>query len=278
MLLRSVWIGVVVGCGLTAGCPATGRDTDGGGRDGGAVDAAPRDGGRVDGGPRRDGGRLDAGPRPDGGGGGIVIDGVVSDAEWAGAMMVANSVATDWGVGLNALSRLRAVVRDGSLFVAVEGRVESSSGNAILLYVDNDLPGTAGVADLFSLVDSTGALDDALSAGLSTPSGFDADLAWGTRAMGRAAAGFDEDMGWRDVAADVGNFSWVDSAEAPTSCGADACETRIPLSALGGPSSGTLAMFARIGNADGTAFSNQCLPEDMSAMPQSVSVLLEVAH
>jgi hypothetical protein len=86
-------------------------------------------------------------------------------------------------------------------------------------------------------------------------------------------------MGWRDVASNIADFAWVDAAVAPTVCAANtACETRIPLSTLGAPAAGTIAMFARLTNTDGTAFSNQTLPEDDPAAPQTVSVLLELTR
>ncbi len=270
---RISWL--VIGLAL-GGCAANGRDADdsgvrdaGGARDGGSTpDAGSRDGGRAD-------ASSDAHAGGDGGTSGIVIDGVIGATEWSTALAARNTVASAWGEA-NVLSRVLAIVADGSLYVAVEGSLESGAENAILVYVDAERGSGAGVEDPITLSDGEGALDNALSAGLTTPSDFEADYAWGTRDMDCASTGFDDRMGWRDIATDPGDFAWVDSAEAPTSCGATACETRIALATLGGSATGTIALFARLGNTDGTALSNQTVPEDDPDAPGTVSVVLDV--
>jgi len=164
------------------------------------------------------------------------------------------------------------------LYVAVEGSLQPGDENNIVLYVDRELETGDGVADPIDLTDGMDALDDGISAGFTTPAAFLVDYAWGTRDMDRAAVGFDARMGWRDVATDVSDFMWVDASVAPTVCaGNTACETSIPLTTLGivAPT-GTIAMFARITNTNGTMASNQTLPEDNPAAPQTVTALLEL--
>jgi hypothetical protein len=96
--------------------------------------------------------------------------------------------------------------------------------------------------------------------------------------MSATASGFDARIGWRDVGGSPSDLGWIEAAVAPTVCTATACETRIPLATLGGRAGGTIAMFARITNATGASFSNQCLPEDAPATPATVAVLLTLAH
>jgi hypothetical protein len=248
--------------------------------DGGGRDAEP-DG---DSGARRDGGARDAAPRdsarPDGG---VVpiVDGVVGGGEWDGAMLVENDVPTTWGANLNELSRLRAQIAGGALYVAIEGRLEGGAENAIVLFADARF-GTASGIDPIALSDGTGALDDSISCGLTTTTDFRADSAWGTKDFGRSAMGDDDRMGWRHVAMSPGDFAWVNPTLAPTVCatlpktGPALCETSIALSELGSASGDTIALVARITNSAGTDFSNQTLPEDAPETPATASAYLEI--
>ncbi len=214
---------------------------------------------------------------PDAAPSGIAVDGVIGATEWAAATPIVNAVASNWGT--NALTSLRAVALHETLYVAIEGAVQAGSNNAIVLYVDSDLEAAGGVDTLFSLSDGAGALDDSISAGVTTPAGFHVEAALGIRAMSRTATGFDAELGWRDLAANPANFAWVDAAIAPVSCSATACEASIPFLWLehGGTTPvGTIAMFARIANHSGTAFSNQCLPEDDATMPNVATELLTI--
>ncbi len=98
---------------------------------------------------------------------------------------------------------------------AVEGTLEGGAENAILVYVDNERSSGTGVEDPISLTDGSGALDNAVSAGITTPADFEADFAWGTRDLSRSASGFDDRMGFRDIATNPADFAWVDATEAP---------------------------------------------------------------
>jgi hypothetical protein len=248
-------------------------------------DGGGRDAELGDGGMRRDGGARDAAradsARPDGGTMPFV-DGVIGAGEWDAAAVTENDVPTTWGPNLNELSRLRALVAGGALFVAIEGRLEAGAENAIVLFADARF-GTAGGIDPITLSDGAGALDDSISCGLTTTAEFRADSAWGTKDFGRSAFGFDDRMGWRHVAAAPGDFAWVDATVAPTVCatlpatGPAVCETSIALSELGSGAGDTIAILARITNSAGTDFSNQTLPEDVPEAPATAAAYLEIS-
>lgn len=256
-------LGIFLSMVLVAACAADGdtRTADGGTADGAVTDGS----GGGDGG--RDGSSGDAGPPPDD----VTLDGILGDDEWFGAYVARNTVPTDW-TG-NRLDAIHVLVLGSTLWIGIEGTVEPM--NAIVLYVDGNRGGTTGVADLATLSDGEGALDNSISAGIGTPVDFRADFAWGTRAMGRAAMGFDPDVGWRDIATNPADFAWIDAAEAPTVCSTSACETRIALSRIGASSGAWITMFARITNGDGTALANQTLPEDDPTMPAIVFEVLQ---
>lgn len=259
--------------------PDAGRDagtpTDAGEDAGVSMDAGERDAGTdadagIDAAVAMDAG-SDAGVVADAGLAPIVIDGVIGTIEWAGAQETTSTTATIWAG--SELRRMLVDVRDGRFYLAIEGMIEGN--NAIVVYVDNDTSDTAGVADLATLTDSSGSLDNALSAGFVTPASFRADYAWGTQDMSRSAAGSDDRMGWRDIAvSDPTDFAWITASEAPTTCTANACETSIPLATLGGVSPRTIGLFARIANWDGTSSPNQTLPMDDPSAPRTVSVLM----
>jgi len=201
------------------------------------------------------------------------IDGEVHDSEWTDATWESQNTSSDWGVTKNLLLSLGVLVRDGHLWFAVRGMIESS--NAIVIYFD----GTAGVGlSPSAITDATGALDDALSAKLTVPATFGAELAWGTRSMSSTAtSGFNASTGFRGIVdAAPGDLAWIDGTEAPTVCSATACEAKVPLTRLGAGTS--VSLFARIGSATGTAFSNQTLPEDAFGMSSVVTELLTISR
>ena len=257
---------------------------DAGGRDAGSTDAGELgdggetlDGGEaIDGGATLDGGAdatsPDAGGMTDAGMAAIAIDGVLASGEWSAATSATTSVASDWGPGVNELRSLYLLVDGTYVYIAVEGAVEAMNG--IVVYVDG-MDG-AGVCDLSTLTDSTGAVDDRLSAGFITPASFCADAGWSTRYFDRSAGADDPDMGWRDIdTGDPADFAWVPLADAPTVCSATVCETRVPRLTVGALAGETVSVFARLGNQSGTDWSNQTLPEDAASTPQNVSVFLE---
>jgi hypothetical protein len=199
----------------------------------------------------------------------IVIDGAANEPEWATAATADNTVPSNWTTA-NRLDRLRAFTDANYLYVAIDGTFDGS--NAIMLYVDGR---SYGVSDLpNSLFDNLGQLDALLSSSLVINAQFGADLGWGTLDLNRSVAYADDRMGWRDVANNPSNFDWLTGTAAPTTCGAALCETKVPLSSLNGI--GVLRLFARLCDASGTYYANQCLPMDDPVNPTSVNTWLTV--
>ncbi len=211
-----------------------------------------------------------------------VLDGRVG-TDWADAFLLAeNMVPTDWGPGLNELSRLYAAYDEQFLYVAIRGRCEAD--NAIVGYVDLDPSHGTGLVDMSVLTDSTGALDDALSSlVVVVEPGFGAEMAFGTKGMAQAT-GFvgagttppECDLaGWRALA-NPADLAWIlVGGEVLTDTDEGGVETWIPLSLLypdGIPAAGaTLGIVVRLVNHDGTATSNQALPAEASGWTQGLS-------
>jgi len=212
----------------------------------------------VDDGVVRDGGMPDGGVEPPG----IVVDGVIDPAEWAAAGVFTNDVPAAGEFAGNALRTLRALRDETHVHVAIEATLLPS--RAILMYVDGDLGGADGLVSPTPLTDTLGALDRALTKELVTDAEMRIDLAWGTTRMSHG--GSDDTIGWRDVATDPSAFRVVAGASA---CSASACETSIPLSALGPV--GDVALFVRLGSTTTLALSNQTLPLDDPSAAESAS-------
>ncbi len=218
--------------------------------------------------PTPDAGTPDAGT--DAGGGGIVIDGVVAEPEWAAAAVHSADVAASGAFAGNALRTLRAL-RDGErVYVAIEATL--TAGNAIAMYVDHDLGGADGLVSPTPLEDLAGMLDRALSKELFTGADLRVDFAWGTLAMSRVGVASDDLMGWRDVGTDPSSFRAIDGLLAPSACSATACETSIDLATLGAPAGADVALFVRLVAATSLGISNQTLPMDDAAAPETASV------
>ncbi len=216
-----------------------------------------------------------------------VLDGRV-ETDWDETFLLAeNQVPTDWGPGLNELSRLYAAWNDQFLYVGIRGRCEAV--NAIVGYVDLDMgPGT-GVADMTTLTDTTGALDDALSSLVTVQeAGFGAEMGFGTKGMAAAVEFVGREntppecdlAGWR-MLGNPADFAWVlTGGEVLTDPDDGGVETWIPLSVLypsGIPADGaTLGLVVRLVNQDGTATSNQALPADAVGWTQGLSARVRV--
>lgn len=207
---------------------------------------------------------VDAGP------GGIVIDGVIDEPEWAIATVHASDVAGAGSFAGNRLRTLRALRDATSIYVAIEGTI--TAGNAIVMYVDHDLFGTDGLVSPTPLTDVGGALDRALSKELFTPSELRMDFAWGTLAMSRVATATDDQMGWRDVGTNPAAFRSIDGGIAPSACSATACEASIDTTTLEVPAGADVALFVRLVAASSLAVSNQTLPMDDPAAPETISM------
>jgi hypothetical protein len=218
---------------------------------------------------------MDAGDGADAEPPGIVVDGTMEADEWDGTSTAVNTVATDWGDGLNELEALHAYTDGIDLLVAIEGTIETT--NAIVLFADADRGAGGGVCDLSTLADTGGDVDVPISAGFSTPADVCAELAFGAGTMDYVATtGYHDPLGWRDVTGPADDLAWIDGSDAPAACGTSMCEASIPLTLLGASSGNTIALFVRIVNDDGTAYSNQTLPEDDPSAPATVSELLEL--
>jgi len=215
----------------------------------------PMDGGVPDGG-------LDGGAPA-----GIVIDGIVSPGEWDSATTFENRVTPGARFEGNEATVLHVAVTATTLRLAVEGRL--TSGNAFVLYLDDDVGGPEGIASPTALDDFVGDLDTALSKAMILPSELRIDYAWGTLDLNRAAVVGDDRMGWRDVGSNPVAFGNV-SGE--TICSMTACETSVPLSALGVASGQEVGLFVRLVSATSAAFSNMTLPADDGLQPETVSV------
>lgn len=218
-------------------------------------DRAEPDAGMPDAGVPRDGGRP---------GVGIVVDGVIGAAEWSAATVLRNEISAVGPFAGNALSTLRALRDETHLHVAIEATL--TSGNALLMYVDRDLGGTDGLVSPTLLSDTLGELDRALAKEIFTTADMRIDVAWGTTRMPFATPG--DAMGWRDISTDPSAFRMVSAASA---CSSTACETSIPLSALGAGASDDIALFVRLGSAQTIAMSNQMLPVDDPSAPEFAS-------
>lgn len=216
-----------------------------------------------------------------------VLDGRVG-TDWDGTFLLAeNAVATDWGPGLNELARLYASYDGQFLYVGIRGRCEAS--NAIVGYVDLDAGLGTGVADMGTLTDTTGALDNAISSLVVVQEpGFGAEMAFGTKGMAEAT-GFvgagttppECDLaGWR-LLGNPADLGWVlTGGEVLTDTDEGGVETWIPLSGIfpgGVPAAGaTMGIVVRLVNQDGTVTSNQALPAGATGWIQGMAARVRV--
>ncbi len=216
-----------------------------------------------------------------------VLDGRVG-TDWDETFLAAeNAVPTDWGPGLNELARVYASYDDQFLYVGIQGRCEAQ--NTIVGYVDMDWGAGTGVADMETLTDTTGALDDAFSSLLKVQEfGFGAEWAFGTKGMAQVTGfvGLEQAppemdfAGWRWLG-NPADLAWIlAGGEVLTSVDEGSIETWIPLFTLFqqgvSPGGATLALVIRLVNNDGTATSNQALPADAQGFVQASSVRLRI--
>lgn len=216
-----------------------------------------------------------------------ILDGWVG-TDWDETFLVAeNMVTTDWGQGLNELSRLYAAWDDQFFYVGIRGRCEAN--NAIVGYVDVDLGLDTGLKDMGAITDTTGALDNALSSQVVVHEPrFGAEMAFGTKGMAEAY-GFvgsgttppECDLaGWRWLG-NPADLAWILSGgEVLTDLDKGGVETWIPLSFLypnGIPADGaTVGLVVRLLNHDGMATSNQALPAEANSWNQHRSAHVRV--
>jgi hypothetical protein len=231
------------------------------------------------------------------------IDGTIGATEYAMAARAENTVIPSaWGA--NELRELRVCFDDNALYIAVRGSVEPApmggTTNSIVIYLDRDFRGGAGgtatgIALFSALMDRSGQLDTALSANFrltAAVDGFGVEGAfgvYGTRTF--TASTSDTTQGWRLFWPAGGmpdrrsDFAYVLSG-VNTNCQDrlglmdDVCETSILWTSLfegPRPPMTTVALFARIVNADGTMSPDQTLPQDDPTNPRTISRLLTVS-
>lgn len=219
------------------------------------------------------------------------IDGTIG-ADWNSSSIIAtNTTATAWGPGLNEIRSVRVCYDATSLYLGINGVVETA--NAIVGYIDRDYdpPGGAptGVSLFSALTDNTGTLDDAISAALVLGTGagnFGAEAAWGTAGMSSVSAtALDPAVGLRLIGPGPtgtdrrSDFAWTMGSQ--TACGSASCEVSIAWTSLfegARPATGRIAMFFRLNNGDGSMSSNQTVPEDDPSMSRTVSRVLVVPY
>jgi hypothetical protein len=195
--------------------------------------------------------------------------------DWDDAFLAGqNNAGGNWSP--NHMDSLYVCFDDTNLYLGLTGWVESTIGNAIVVYIDVDYgPGT-GVANMNTLTDTDGGLDNAISSKCNvTASGFGAEFAVGTQGMvGVDASNLAGEAGLRRFVSPGApdNFDWLASTvtTSPTEHGIEAAIGLDVL--LGGlPAEGArLAVFARLLNADGQFLSNDTLPLDNPAAPEEV--------
>jgi hypothetical protein len=195
------------------------------------------------------------------------VNGGLGNNEWPSAYVLAdNDTATTWGTGLNELGSLYAAFDANNLYIAVTGKSEAN--NAVVVYIDTDFGAGSGPAQMTTLSDNDGILDDALSGTLSVDvAGFGADFACGSVGMASFSQGSPlggaNAAGWRKLDP-LNNFPWLDG----NAIASGALEFSLPLSALfpsGVPKAGVeVGLVVRLGNQFGSAYSNQSLPDAVS--------------
>jgi hypothetical protein len=193
--------------------------------------------------------------------------------DWDDAFLAGqNNAGGNWNP--NHMDSLYVCFDDISLYLGLTGWVEAGIGNAIVVYIDVDYgPGT-GVANMNTLTDTDGAIDNAISSKCNvTAGGFGAEYAVGTVGMAEVESGnLVGDAGLRRFVSPGApdNFDWLASTVRTNSTGV---EVAIGLDVLLGglpPEGARLAIFARLVNADGQFLSNDTLPLDNPAAPEEV--------
>ena len=197
------------------------------------------------------------------------IDGVVG-TDWASDEVVAwNTVSASWsGYELDTLY----VTWDAeSLYIGIEGSINASDGNVVLVYLDTDFGSddtTSGFNDRWDFNDESGNLDQAITGKFpqAVPiSGFYADWVIGTKDQNSVNPGNTSDYaGLRQIEyPQRTDFWWFSECHVAATTGGDV-EIAIAWERLDIDTGAVLGMFVVIKNWDGDYISNQCLPEDGS--------------
>lgn len=198
-------------------------------------------------------GRADAGAEL------VTVDGRLVEPAWTSALGTTTDVMARGSFAACALSELFVVPGESSLWLGVRGDLDPSCNAAIVVYLDVDPSGDAGLLlDGGGGADTTGNLDRVISGPLSSL--IRPDFAWGTRAMPLSRSVGTGDTGWRRIA--VAPFTLPTGQV--TVCTATECETSIPYASLGlAPGAQTVQLFARLG--DGDFWADPTLPAETPA-------------
>lgn len=197
------------------------------------------------------------------------LDGTITANDWPTELRIGTNTVSTWGS--NELKALYAAYDDTSFYVAVEGRAEAQ--NAIVGYLGTTQL-AIGTADLRTLSDGNGALDDALSGPwYSNVAGFAAQFGFGS--FGTADDLVDDAQDGRGLRAFgcegcLANFAW---SRATVRRGANAVEFAFPWNDgtvqnppnafVPFPAGGaTFRLFVRLVTQDGQTYPADSLPQD----------------
>jgi hypothetical protein len=184
---------------------------------------------------------ADAGSSDGGSALAITVDGLLLEPEWSEATLASSA---SMGVGAFSgcsLSALRALADDANVYLAVELRL---CRGAVVAYVDTGSPGV--LLGMTELGDLDGTVDAVLSRSWSLvdPSR-SPRFAWGSAEGAAFPSSASDTIGWRELSQDGPHRHFTVDLSA---CGGDACETRVPRSALGLP--GRLRIAVRLATPD----------------------------
>jgi hypothetical protein len=216
--------------------------------------------------PGTDVGPLDSGlPAP-----GVIVDGNPNDVFWSSAATPTSpsipAIAPFLG---ETLSGLR-LARDATyLYVAIEAAI--ASGDAVVMFFDTDPTGgvlltPAGITGV------TGRLDSTMAIPMVPGAGFQPEWGWGTDLMPIAPRVGDADIGWRQLFS-PGPFTALAPSGTISACSMTACETVIPLAALGATATSTIQVVVRLGRASAMAWSNQTYSYVDQGDPTSITAV-----
>jgi len=226
----------------------------------------------------------------------IAVDGDPSD--WTPPFRIGtNPAPSSWAS--TDLQALYAAYDADNFYVGVAGTLDPSTGNTLVLYLDTDPGGGAGITDFSTLADDNGELDDACTNN-GTGTGqyvranarFAPELCLGTKNLTTVPLSTswpaNEQGGMRSLPTRT-DYGWtVDyqgrnlvAIASTQSLGSGFTEFLVPWKTLysttGTPPPGAhLALVARIVDATGNWIADQTLPQDDDANPQRLSQIAEV--
>ena len=178
----------------------------------------------------------------------ITIDGVI-DEGWESVYQ--NQNTSNWSSS-NDFANLYLARDNDSLYIAVDGGFDSTSGNSVNIYIDTDCDKNTGIAD-FSQI-SGGAIGSNLNKDIDVSVDFGADVAFSEKDLAN------------DIAAvSLENPATVDEniISANISLNSSVIEMAIPLNQIypDGNIPAKIALVAIIGGGDAQSFANDSIPQ-----------------